>query len=358
MVCRYLFLFILSTCFGCKKPATVPDASRSYRMGFMNSAPRYNQFDLFLQSLNIWTTRADAATITLEVPWDTLYAGKSAASYINNNFTGLVNFYRSKNLEIWVAIDPQNGLDRTSDAVELKKMGKSIADAAVQQQYQMFVLAMDSILKPAHIGLAMETNLIRLAAPTDIYQGVKKAANDAAKALKQRNLNAKLSVSVQAETAWGRLQRTNQYIGVEQDFTDFPFVEELGISSYPYFGFSDPQNIPNNYYTQLLNNRQIPVYVAEGGWATTSFTAPNAFSVNGSEEMQEKYFRKHHTILNQASALAWFQLVFTDIDVSALPAQVDPSIVNFASLGLVTTTFKPKSAFKVWDSLYALPRKP
>lgn len=358
MVNRLLLVCLCMVAMGCKKPATAPDPARSYRMGFMNSAPRYNDFSLFLQSLNLWTSRADAATITLEVPWDSLYAGKSPASYINNNFTGLVNFYRSKNLEIWIAIDPQNGLDRTSDAVELKKMGKSIADAEVQQRYQLFVLAMDSMLKPAHIGLAMETNLIRLAAPAPIYNGVKKAANDAAQALKQRKSTAKLSVSVQAETAWGRLQRTNSYIGVEQDFTDFPFVEEMGISSYPYFGFSDPENIPNNYYTQLLNNRTMPVYVAEGGWATTSFTAPNAFNVNGSEKIQEAYFRKHHTILNQAKALAWFQLVFTDIDVSALPSQIDPSIVNFASLGLVTTNFTPKSSFIVWDSLYALQRKP
>jgi hypothetical protein len=248
-------------------------------------------------------------------------------------------------------------LDRTSDAVELKKMGKTIADAEVQQRYQLFVLAMDSMLKPTHIGLAMETNLIRLAAPSSIYQGVKIAANGAAQALKQRKSTAKISVSVQAETAWGKLQRTNQYIGVEQDFTDFPFIEELGISSYPYFGYTNPEEIPNNYYTQLLNNRNLPVYVAEGGWATTSFTAPNAFNVNGSEEVQGRYFRKHHTILNQAKALAWFQLVFTDIDVSALPSQVDPSIVNFASLGLVTTNFTPKSSFKIWDSLYTLQRK-
>lgn len=358
MVWRCLFILIISTAFGCKKPATAPDPARSYRMGFMNSAPRYDQFDLFLQSLNLWTLRADAATITLEVPWDTLYAGKSAASYINNNFTGLVNFYRSKNLEIWIAIDPQNGLDRTSDAVELKKMGKSIADADVQQRYQLFVLAMDSMLKPTHMALAMETNLIRLAAPASIYQGVKKAANDASQALKQRKSTAKLSVSVQAETAWGRLQRTNQYIGVEEDFRDFPFAEELGISSYPYFGYNNPEDIPNNYYTQLLNKRSLPVYVAEGGWATTSFTAPNAFNVNGSEAIQGRYFRKHHTILNQAKALAWFQLVFTDIDVRALPSQVDPSIVNFANLGLVTTNFTQKSSLKVWDSLYALQRKP
>jgi hypothetical protein len=358
MVWPCLFILIISLAFGCKKPATALDPARSYRMGFMNSAPRYDQFDLFLQSLNLWTPRADAATITLEVPWDSLYAGKSPASYINNNLTGLVSFYRSKNQEIWISIDPQNGLDRTSDAVELKKMGKSIADAEVQKRYQLFVLAMDSILKPTHIGLAMETNLIRLAAPSSIYQGVKIAANGAAQALKQRKSSAKISVSVQAETAWGRLQRTNQYIGVEQDFTDFPFIEELGISSYPYFGYNNPDDIPNNYYTQLLNNRNLTVYVAEGGWATTSFTAPNAFSVNGSEEVQGRYFRKHHTILNHTKALAWFQLVFTDIDVSALPSQVDPSIVNFASLGLVTTNFTPKSSFKVWDSLYALQRKP
>lgn len=354
---RFLCIVLFISVSACKKTSADTDPVRTYRMGFMNSAPRYDQFDLFIQTLNIWTSRADAATITLELPWDSLLAGKTPQSYINNNFTGLVNFYRSRNMEVWMAIDPQNGLDRTSDNIALKQRGKSIADADMQLLYRQFVVAIDSMLKPVHISLAMETNLIRLAAPASIYNGIKKAANDAASALIQRKSAAKLSVSVQAETAWGHLQNTHQYIGIEEDFADFPFIDELGISSYPYFGFTNPRDIPANYYKQLLKNRSIPVYVAEGGWATTSFKAPNGFNVNGNETIQQQYFRQHHIILNQAKAIAWFQLVFTDIDVSALPPQVDPSIVNFSTLGLLNKSLQPKPSLTVWDSLYALPLK-
>lgn len=42
----------------CNKAGEAPEA-RSYAMGFMNSAPRYDDFNLVLQSLARWTQRAD-----------------------------------------------------------------------------------------------------------------------------------------------------------------------------------------------------------------------------------------------------------------------------------------------------------
>jgi hypothetical protein len=353
MNCRFLIIALL--CLACTKSPSKPESGRNYRMGFQNSAPRFDNFDLFLQTLNIWTSRADAATITLEVPWDTLYAGTSPEAYIQRNFTGLVNYYRSKQMEIWVAIDPQNGLNRATDAAELKKRGRSIAEKEVQDMYRKFVWAMDSLLQPSHLSLAMETNLIRLAAPASIYQGVKQAAKDAAIALQQKKSKAILSISVQAETAWGHLQGTHQYLGVEQDFADFPFVQELGISSYPYFGMEKPEDLPDQYYSSLRKGRTLPIYIAEGGWSTVSFKAPNGFNARGSEDLQKRYLRKQDAMLRNAGAIAWFQLVFTDLDTAAIPAQVDPNILNFAFLGLVDKTLRPKAALAVWDSLYAIP---
>ncbi len=152
---------------------------RSYRMGFQNSAPRIDNLDLFIQSLNLWTQRSDAAIISTEVPWEELLSGVDPVQYAINNYQGLVEFYRSKNLELWIYIDPQNGLDRTSDAIELQEAGKSIADADAQLLYRRFTVVMDSLFQPEHLGLALETNLIRDAASPAIYNGVKQAANAA-----------------------------------------------------------------------------------------------------------------------------------------------------------------------------------
>ncbi len=327
-----------------------PPGSRSYYMGFQNSAPRVDNLDLFLQSLNMWTTRADAAMITTEVPWKELLDGISANDYVVANYKDLVDYYRSKNLKLWIYIDPQNGLDRTSDALDLQAINKSIADADMQLLYQQFTIAMVNLLKPDHLGLALETNLIRAAASAAIYEGVKNAANTTAAIIKDQNPALPLSISVQADFAWGKLGG-GSYRGVAQDFIDFPFIQELGISSYPYFEFKKPTDIPINYYSRLVEGKTLPVFVSEGGWTSASITTPN-HTITSSLANQTDYIKHHAHLLDDVKATAVFQLLFTDLDVASLPADVPDNINYFSSLGLVDITMQPKDALTVWDDLF------
>jgi len=330
-----------------------PHRHRTYKMGFQNSAPRFDDFDLFIQSLLMWSQRADAAMITTEPPWEELLAGHNPVTYVVDNYKGLVDYYRSKGFELWVYIDPQNGLDRASDAQELVAAGRSIAEPEIQALYQRFVVVMDSVLNPEHLGLALETNLIRDAAPAAIYNGVKQAATDAAAQLAILDPDVKLSISVQVDYAWGKLGG-GTYVGVSQDFTDFPFIEELGLSSYPYFGWDSPKDLPANYYSKLVEGRTIPVFVAEGGWTSESIRiAP--FVINSSPEKQRDYISRHHQLLNTVKAIGYFQLVFTDLDLAALPPEVNDNIRFFAFLGLVDKALEPKPALAEWDKLFQLP---
>jgi hypothetical protein len=319
-------------------------------MGFQNSAPRFDNLEIFLQSLNIWTARADAAIISVEVPWTELLTGENTVEHVVNHYKGLAEYYRTKNLTLWMYIDPQNGLDRTSDAVSLVAVGKSISQPAMQEIYKRFVIVMDSVLQPEHVGLALETNLIRSAAPPAIYNGVRQAANDAAAQLKLRNSSAKLSVSLQVDHAWGKLVG-GHYQGVEQDFEDFPFLQEVGLSSYPYFGFQKPTDIPLDYYSRLLIGRDLPAFVAEGGWTSKSLATPNV-TLTSSEHLQKEYIEYHHILLNEIQATAYFQLVFTDIDLDNLPPEVPDNIGYFSYLGLVDETLTPKPALDAWDNLF------
>lgn len=346
---RYILLVGLTMLFSCKNDEDVP-TTRTYRMGFQNSAPRLDNPDLFLQSLDLWIPRADAAMITTEVPWAQLLGGSSINDYVLTNYKLLVDIYRGKGLKLWMYIDPQNGLDRTSDALELQEAGKSIADADMQLLYKNFTLAMDSILKPDHLGLALETNLIRDAASTAIYNGVKQAANATAQAIRSRNATVPLSVSVQADHAWGKLIG-GTYKGVAQDFVDFPFLQELGISSYAYFGFNKPADIPMNYYLRLLDGKNLPVFVSEGGWTSASVTTPNT-SFTSSPELQRDYIDHHSHLLDEVKATAVFQLLFTDLDVTALPESIPASIGYFAYLGLVDINLQPKPGLATWDDQF------
>lgn len=348
-----IICMLFSIFFACRKSNT-GIAQRSYYMGFQNSAPRLD-FDFYMQSLNLWSQRADAAMISSEVPWDSLFNGESAENYVAANYKGLTDYYRSKNFKLWVYIDPENGLDRTSDALELVALGKSIAQAESQQVYQRFAFVMDSMLQPDHLGLALETNLIRGAAPDSIYQGVKQAVNAAATNIRSIDKKVKMGISVQVEYAWGKLGGS-AYQGVSQDFADFPFTEELGLSSYPYFAFSKPQDIPANYYSKLTESKNLPVFVSEGGWTSQSLTGSSGQPINSDPQTQLDYIRRQGALLNQANAIGVFQLVFTDLDLSALPPSVPASIQYFAYLGLVDTNLTARPALSAWDSLFKIQR--
>ena len=96
----------------------------------MSSAPRPD-FNLFLQSLSLWPVHSDATIISAEVPWDSLLNGESPITYVTDNYFGLVNYCRSKNMKLWVYIDPANGLNRASDADPLVARGRSIAQSDI-----------------------------------------------------------------------------------------------------------------------------------------------------------------------------------------------------------------------------------
>ena len=354
MTARLLVIVVCLASLSCGDSTEKP-AKRTYRMGFANSAPRFDDFNLFLQSLNLWTTRADAAIVNTEVPWDSLLSGVPAVDYVQRNYVGLVDFYRTRNLKVWVYIDPQNGLDRAADATALQLRGKSIADEDMQEVYRRFVIVMDSLLNPDHLGLALETNLVRAASPASIYLGVKQAANDVASELKARGRTVPLSVSVQVDVAWGTLGGGG-YTGIDQDFADFPFIEEVGLSSYPYFGIETPDQVPPNYYSRLVEGRNIPVFVSEGGWSSGSVSTTTTSFIS-SEEEQAAYIRRHPVLLDEVNAIAWFQLPFTDIDISSVPPPVPDNLGYFIYLGLVDLNLAPKQALADWDEIFRRERK-
>ena len=216
---------------------------------------------------------------------------------------GLVSYFRSKGLKLYYMNDLTNGLDRSQEDPQLVALGRSITEPAVQQVYRNYVLAVASILKPEFIGLAAETNLIRAAAPPTVYAAVVQTANAASSDLVAASSTSTRVISVQVETAWGLLGNGGSYVGVERDFADFPFIQLLGLSSYPYVAFAQPENIPSNYYSRVLNGRTLPVMVAEGGW-----TSASVGSVVSSPNLQARYITRQAQLLDSVKARAVVQL--------------------------------------------------
>ena len=327
--------------------ADAPAPGRTYRLGFAATPPRLD-IQSVLRTIEMWMPRADAALLSLTVPWKSLLADTSAAVLVRRDQFDLGQLYRSRGLAIVAMVDATDGLARDREAPELVELGRSIREPEVQQAYREYVMAVDSILQPTDLALAMETNLIRLAAPGDVYDALRAMVNATAQSLGGPAARARLSVSVQVDVAWGRLQGTNQFIGIAEDRADFPFVRALGLSSYPFLaGFAEPEHVPLDYYARLGTGHDLPMLVMEGGW--TSAAVGNVVS---SPDKQARWIARQWQLADEARLAGVFQITFTDLDLSSYPVPPGSILPLFAHLGLVDAELTPKPALTAWDHAF------
>jgi hypothetical protein len=323
-----------------------PPPTRSWSMGFSPLPPRPS-VPVILQGIDLFSTRAEIAAIHEELPWTDLLAGMSPDAILDRDKTGLVDYLRGKGLKLYFMEDLTDGLSRGEDAPQLRALGRSITDPAVQQVYRAYALAIERKYHPEFIGLGAETNLIRAAGPANLYAAVVQVANDAAADLRAAGRTAPIMISVQVETAWGGFTGGG-YVGVEQDFQDFPFADVLGLSSYPYFVYVQPEDIPTNYYSRILNGRTLPVMIVEGGW-----TSASVGTIVSSPDKQARYIMRHAQLLDSVQASAVIQLQFADLDLSTFPPPLPANLPLFVNIGLTDPDFNPKPALAAWDSLHA-----
>ncbi len=327
---------------------------RAFLMGFSAIPPRADTA-VVIPGINFWALRADAAIMHVSPPWGAMIDGFSPAAAVDTVEVPLANFYRAKGLDLVFVVDATDGLNRGAEAPELVARGRSVTDTEIQRHYREWAFAVADKLRPTYLGLVAETNLIRVAAPDSVYQALVTMANAVAAQISAAAIPTTLFVSVQVETAWGRLAGpAGPYEGIAQDLADFPFVEAIGLSSYPYLGgFAEPESVPLDYYRRLVQGTTLPVLVVEGGWASITFD-----TLVSSPAEQARYIARQIALLDQSDARGLFQLTFYDLDTTGLSVPPGSILPLFTHLGLADSAMNPKPALAVWDSVYARPYKP
>lgn len=291
--------------------------------------------------------RSELAAIHEELPWTDLLAGQSPDAVLDRDTVPLVDYLRGKGLQLMFMADLTDGLSRGEEAPQLRKLGRSISEPAVQKVYRDYVLAVSRKLHPAILGLAAETNLTRALAPA-LYAAEVQAANAAAAELRAVQSPAIQLVSIQVETAWGKMAGSSTFVGIGTDLADFPFLQMLGLSSYPYFAYAQPEDLPPDYYSRLLAGRGLPAMVTEGGW-----TSATSGSIQSTPEKQARYLPIHARLLDSINARGLIQLIFADLDLSGWPPPIPPNLPLFTDIGLTDSDFHAKPALTAWDSLHS-----
>lgn len=350
---RFISTLLVFTVLECGDYSGPGTPSRSFLMGFSAIPPRMDT-TIVVPAINVWALRADAAIIHASPPWAAMLGGASPATAVDIVEVPLANYFRAKHLALAFTVDATDGLNRAAEAPELVALGRSVTDTAVQRLYREWVFAVAQKLRPDYLGLIAESNLIRAAAPDSVYRALVVMANAVAGQIRAAGLPSPLYVSVQVETAWGRLTPGGPYVGIAQDLTDFPFVNAIGLSSYPYLGgFAVPESLPLNYYSRLVQGTTLPVLVVEGGWPSVTVG-----SVVSSPTLQARYIQHQTRLLDQARARGVFQLTFYDLDLTGVTLPPGSILPLFTHLGLADSGFNAKPALGVWDSVFARPYLP
>ena len=180
-------------------------------------------------------------------------------------------------------------------------------------------------------------------------------ANAVVAQIRAAGLPSRLYVSVQVETAWGRLTPGGApYQGIAQDLADFPFVDAIGLSTYPYLGgFALPEDLPLDYYSRIVQGTTLPVLVVEGGWPSVTVG-----STASTPALQARYIDRQVQLLEQARARGLFQLTFYDLDLTGVTLPPGSVLPLFTHLGLADSAMNAKPALAAWDSVFARPYSP
>jgi hypothetical protein len=323
--------------------------ARTWRMGFFPTSPSA-QASVLLHGIDLMSSRADLIHIHDELPWTQMLSGTPPAAVVQQNYSELVAYLRGKGLRLGFMADLTDGLDRSQDPPQLVALGRSVREPELQQLYRDYVVAFATQMQPDYVGLTAETNLVRSAAPADLYAAVVTAANAGAADLLAAAVSVPLMISVQVEVAWGFSGAAASYVGIDTDFADFPFIQRLGLSSYPYFQFNAPENLPSTYYSRLLAGRGVSAMVAEGGWSSASFGA-----VISTPDAQARFLTRQADLLDSIQATAVIQTLFADLDLASLPQALADQLAPFANLGIADSAFTGKPAQAVWDRSFARP---
>lgn len=330
------------------RPGT--QATRSWRMGFGRVPPR-STLESLLQGLAAMPAHADFAVMQEELPWQELLAGVPAPTLVERDLAPLADHIGRLGLELVLALELTDGLARGQELPALLALGRSVQEPAVRNAYAAYALAANRRLRPSVLGLATETNAVRLLAPPALYRAVVQAANAAAQAVGTDDPARRLMASVQVEVAWGVMPgQKGVYQGLARDLADFSFCHQVGLSSYPYFAYATPEDIPANYYRRLLNGSGRQAMVAESGWPSAS-----QGGIHSSPEMQARYLVRHAGLLDSVKASGLAQLLQADLDLSSLPPAVAQGMALFGSLGIMDASFGAKPAQGVWSKLFARP---
>lgn len=324
--------------------------------GFYMSPPEAT-IESILQHFKDMSEHGDFVLLQPNVPWADFAGGVDGDSQSRTDITNQVTLARMDGLDYILVADPLNGLNRREFVGLPEGWDANFANPDVRAAFSNFALWLVRQFHPAYLGLAVEINSYMDAYPDDAPNFVS-LYNEVYAAVKAEAPETQIFVTFQWDdlnNLWVGATEGRQPYAVNWDQVEQfePNLDLWVISTYPYTVFKTAADIPDDYYTPLLERTDKPLAVAEGGYSSTPV---EPFS--GSPEDQVIFLNRVHDQIGERLTF-WNYTALNDINMESYGEMMrgadakENDIVTlsaFQFIGLREVDGTPRPALGVWDA--------
>ncbi len=213
-------------------------------------------------------------------------------------------------------------------------------DAAVRENYKSLAVSFVNQYKPVYLALGVEVNILYEKSPSD-FNAFVSFYNELYPALKAASPATRVFTILQLEHMKGldgglfggvNDPSRNEWALLER----FEHLDFAAFTTYPSLIYSDPSDLPFDYYTDISSHTNISVAFTETGWHASA--SPKGWE--SSEDEQARFVQRFFELtrpLNPAMSV-W----------SFLYDQNAPE--PFRSMGLLRADGNPRAALAVWTA--------
>lgn len=231
---------------------------------------------------------------------------------------------------------PDGGTETTVD----------FADAGERRQFVETVLAVVASHEVAYLMVDTEVNRLWMS-DREAFEGFVELYGEVYDAVKAVSPGTKVFTGFQYEMLRGEAFLAG---GSEAREPQWELVDRfagkldlLGLTSYPFFDYGDPAEIPDDYYREGAERYGLPLAITELGWPSEPLrTAPES-AYGGSEAEQAAFVGRFAELIAG---------VRVEMALWAFPHDPGPAVpVAFEAVSLRANDGRPKPALAAWQGL-------
>lgn len=334
---------------GGESPTAVPTGlTRSFAMG-LSSLPADLTEESYAQAFALASESGEVVLIRHTPPWGELLTDSFPSDSTVQTTQQEIDLSDANQLDIFFAIDATDRSEVTGQLPGLPEelLGASYADDSVREALVRYAQYVAINYKPAYLALGVEVNRLEKQDSEDFDHFVT-LYHEAYAAIKDLSPDTLIFPTFQLEELAGLLPVDDPAEPQWELIAPFaPRADLLAVSSYPGVAFSDPDQIPSDYYAQLGSYSDRPIAIADMGYSSEPLAdSPN----DGTEAAQEAFLRR---ALIDADALSMPLIVwFVGQDPSFTG---EPPFDLVQHIGLLRQDGTQKPAWSLWSEALGRP---